>query len=124
MYRCLPGQIQPRYPEHCLHLLGTVALPAWLELPLWKHLSKDLIEVGCQERVSLTGHCSRKFVSHCGIVGELTFHGHLDLHPNQNVLALFLLLGWLLSATLLKLPVPLEPMGSSVSPLIAFLSSI
>lgn len=38
------------------------------------------------------------------MAGELTFHGQLDLHPNQNALALLLLLGWLLSALPLKLP--------------------
>lgn len=63
-------------------------------------------------------------MSHRGIAGELTFRGHLGLHPNQNALALFPLLGWLLSAMPLKLPVPLKPIGSSVAPLIASLSSI
>ena len=51
--------------------------------------------------------------------GELTFHGHLDLHPNQNALALLLLLG-----LPLKLPVLLRPMGSSMASLVAFLSSM
>lgn len=118
-----PARLQPRHPEPCSQLCGTVPCPTWQELPYGNTKVKTSLRLGAKRADRSRGTAAGS-LSHCGIASELTFHGHLGLHPNQNALAWFLLLGWLLSAVPLKLPVPLKPLGSSIAPLIASLSSM